>query len=125
MDPINQLNPVLDALRRQLAENIERMRKSGKLARGPAAATGRTAAPAAPSLDAVLAQRLGGPQARGLSPAAAARVFVETVLLAEFGQELLSDPALGPLIDDISSAFREDPAVKADFDLMLEELQRR
>jgi hypothetical protein len=125
MDPINQLNPVLDALRRQLAENLERMRKSGKLARGSAAATGRAAASAAPSLDAVLAQRLGGPQARGVGLAAAARIFVETVLLAEFGEELLSDPGLGPLLDDISSAFRDDPATKADFELMLEELQRR
>lgn len=124
MEPINQLNPVLDALRRQLAENIERMRKSGKLARGPAAA-GRAAVSAPPSLDTLLAQRLGGAQAHGLGLAAARRVFVETVLLAEFGQELISDPGFGPLVDDISAAFCEDPAVQANFELMLEEVRRR
>ena len=125
MDPINQINPLLDALRRQLAENIERMRESGKLARGTPASAGSAEASAPPPLDEVLAQRLAGPKARGLNLAAATRVFVESVLIAEFGEALLSDPGFGPLIDEISSAFREDPAVKADFEVMLEELQRR
>ena len=48
MDPISNLNPVLDALRRQLAENIERLRKSGKLA--PASRTSRAEQPAAQAM---------------------------------------------------------------------------
>ena len=118
MDPIGPLNPVLDALRRQLAQNVERLRKAGRLGSGRAA----TRAGAA-SLDAALLERLGRADAAQLSPAAAARVFVETVLLNEFGAQLASDPGFGPLVDEISTAFREDPAVKADFERMLGELK--
>lgn len=122
MDPINNVSPVLDALRRQLAQNIERMRKSGRLGGGATAAAGAGASDA-PSLEAALLARLAAPQARKLGAAAAARVFIETVLLAEFGAGLASDPGFGPLVEEISSAFGEDPAVKAGFERMLGELR--
>src|SRR4051812_1729731 len=122
MDPINQANPVLDALRRQLAQNVERLRKAGRLGGGRAAARAGAASPRT-SLDAALLERLGGAEAGRLGAAAAARVFVETVLVAEFGAELASDPGFGPMVEEISNAFREDPSVREDFERMLSELR--
>jgi hypothetical protein len=124
MDPISHLNPVLDALRRQLAENIERMRKAGKLAaartdeaREPAAAD------AAEALEAAVRRRVAALDRR--SPeglAAASRAFVETVLLAEFGQGLLSDPGLGEMLGELSASLREDPEIREQLDRMLGEI---
>ena len=123
MDPIGQINPVLEALRRQLAENIERMRKAGKLAAAsPGAAASRAAAAAEP-LEAVLRRRVAAIDRR--SPeglAAASRVFVEAVLVAEFGRGLLADPGLGEMLNEISASLREDPEIREQLDRMLGEL---
>jgi hypothetical protein len=122
MDPISNVNPILDALRKQLAENIERLRKSGRLA----ASSTSGAAPAAggtETLEAALGRKLAALDRR--SPegrAAATRAFVESALVAEFGQGLLSDPAFGDMVADISASLREDPELRERLDRMLTEL---
>src|SRR5262245_55715108 len=123
MDPIGQVNPVLDALRKQLAENIERLRQAGKL--GAAGGAARAAQPrgAAEGLDSVLRRRLGPLDRR--SPeglAAATRTFVETVLVAEFGEGLVSDPAFGDMLADLSASLREDADLREQLDRMLSAL---
>jgi len=121
MDPISQVNPVLDALRKQLAENIDRLRKSGRLAAaGAAASSGPASAAAAESLQAALGRKLSALDRR--SPewrAAATRAFVETALVAEFGQGLLSDPAFGAMVADIGASLREDAQMRDQLDRML------
>ena len=123
MDPISSLNPVLDALRRQLAENIERLRKSGKLAAGSRAAGAGQAAAQAEGLESILKRRISAidrksPEGRSQ----ATRVFIESVLTAEFGDALLTDPGLGELLGDISASLREDPEIRAQLDALLGEL---
>jgi hypothetical protein len=54
--------------------------------------------------------------------AAATRAFVENALVAEFGPGLLSDPAFGDMVGEISAALREDPQLREQFDHMLTEL---
>jgi len=124
MDPISHLNPVLDALRRQLAENIERMRKAGKLAAARTEGARQPAGPAGPqSLEAAVRRRVAALDRR--SPeglAAASRAFVEAVLVAEFGQGLLSDPGLGEMLAELSASLREDPEIREQLDRMLGEL---
>jgi hypothetical protein len=122
MDPISQVNPVLDALRKQLAENIERLRKSGQLA-APGKTGAAQAAAGTESLEAALGRKLAALDRR--SPegrAAATRAFVESALVAEFGPGLLSDPAFGDMVADISASLREDPEMREQFDRMLTEL---
>jgi hypothetical protein len=124
MDPINSLNPVLDALRRQLAENIERLRKSGALAASSSArGAGQPAAARADSLEAMLRRKLSAIDRR--SPegkARAAQAFVESVLVAEFGEALLSDPGLGAMLEEIAASLRDDPQLRERLDGMLGEL---
>lgn len=122
MDPISGVNPVLDALRKQLAENIERLRKSGRLAAAGAGRAAGAAAARSESLEAALGRKLSALDRR--SPegrAAATRAFIETALVAEFGQGLLSDPAFGDMVAELSSSLREDPQMREQFDLMLKE----
>jgi hypothetical protein len=122
MDPISQFNPVLDALRRQVAENIERLRKSGRLAKNSAA---DSAAPRAPAedLDSILQRKLSAidrrtPEGR----ASATRIFLETVLVSEFGEALLTDPGFGDLISEVGASLREDADIREQLDRMLLEL---
>ena len=123
MDPISNLNPVLDALRRQLAENIERLRKSGKLAAGGRAARAEQPAARAEGLESVLRRKISALDRR--SPegrSQAVRVFVESVLAAEFGEALLADPRLGELLGEVSASLREDPEIREQLDSLLAEL---
>jgi len=124
MDPISQVNPMLEALRRQLAENIERMRKAGKLAAaGRGQGVRQPAAAASEPLEAALRRKIAPLDRR--SPeglAACTRVFIETVLTAEFGQGLLSDPGLGEMLTDLSASLREDAEIREQLDRMLGEI---
>jgi hypothetical protein len=124
MDPISPFNPVLDALRRQVAENIERLRKSGKLAAGARGDRTEQAGARGEGLESVLRRKISAldrrsPEAR----AQAARLFVETVLVAEFGEALLSDPGLGDLLSEVGASLSEDPQLREQLDRALAEIQ--
>jgi hypothetical protein len=124
LDPIGPTNPVLDALRKQLAENIERLRKSGKLAGGGRAAAAPQPGPAAAEgLETVLRRRLSALDRRtGEGRAAAARIFVESALVAEFGAALLSDPAFGAMVAEIGDSLQQDPGTRERLERLLAEL---
>jgi hypothetical protein len=119
MDPLNGANPVLAALRRQVAENVQRMRTSGKL--GPTNnVQGGQSGPV--SLDDVLRRKLKGidkQSAAGRSQAT--KAFVEVVLAAEFGEAVLSDPAFGDMLAELSTSLRADPELSASIDKVLAE----
>jgi phage-related baseplate assembly protein len=122
MEPVGGPNPVLDALRRQLAENIERLRKAGRLAPGSRADASGAAA-RAETLDAALRRRLAAIDRRSADgPAQAARIFAESVLAAEFGDAILTDPGLGDMVREVGKALHEDPAIRAELDRLLGEL---
>lgn len=123
MDPVGHIGPALDLLRRQLAENIERLRKSGRFAAGACVGAARPAAQGAPSLQEAFAARISSIERR--SPRGRetiTRMLVEVALLAEFGEGLLNDPAFGVMLDEISASLREDAQIRDQLDAMIEEL---
>lgn len=75
---------------------------------------GRAAVPAAPGqLEALIELRVrklerDDPQ-RGRK---AFRLFLETVLLAQFGDNLMNDPKFYLLVDDVHAALERDPRVR-------------
>jgi hypothetical protein len=123
MDPISQSNPVLDALRRQLADNIERLRQAGKLARGAPPAQPSRAAHAGETLEATLRRKLAAiDRASPEGRAAATRSFVETVLVAEFGAGLLTDPGFGEMLAEVAASLQQEPELRQRLERMLAEL---
>lgn len=123
MDPVGHIGPALDLLRRQLAENIDRLRKSGKFAARAGVGAARSAAQGAPPIQEAFAARISGIERR--SPRgreAITRVLVEVALLAEFGEGLLNDPAFGVMLDEISAGLREDAQIRDELDALIEEL---
>jgi hypothetical protein len=114
MDPISNANPALDAIRRELTDNIERLRKSGALGGGSRAASARQPAAAQiEGLESILRRKISALDRRSTEGKAKATLaFVEAVLVAEFGDTLLADAGLGALLSDISASLREDPRLR-------------
>lgn len=107
MQPVDNVAQVMQVLRRQMAENLQRMRSSGKLAATPAAAT--SAAHAAAPLRQTVSRRIKAidaddPRYREKVTA----LFVESVLLAEFGEGLVNDPEFRDLAQQVQSAMLTD-----------------
>lgn len=123
MEPVGGSHPVLEALRRQLAENIERLRNSGRLAPGAEeGAAGTDAARPAP-LDEILRRRLSAVDRRSADwPRRARRVFVESVLASEFGDAILLDPGFGEMARTIDAALRDDALFSQQLDDLIAEL---
>jgi hypothetical protein len=113
MPPVDNVAHVMQVLRRQMAENLERMHGSAR--RPPAAGAPAAAAPAAPSLRQAVARRL-----RSIDPQdpryldKATSVFVESVLLAEFGEALVNDAQFRDMAQRVQSAMLEDSALRDD-----------
>jgi hypothetical protein len=112
MQPIDSVAQVMQVLRRQMAENLQRMRGGGKLTAVPT--TGASAASAAAPLRQTVARRIKAidaddPRYRDKVTA----LFVESVLLAEFGQGLVNDPAFRDLAQQVQSAMLADAELQS------------
>ncbi len=107
MQPIDNVAQVMQVLRRQMAENLQRMGNRGKLAAAPA--SGASTAHAAAPLRQTVARRIKAidaddPRYRDKVTA----LFVESVLLAEFGEGLVNDPEFRDLAQQVQSAMLAD-----------------
>jgi len=115
MEPVQNIAQVMQALRRQMAENLERLRQSGKLA-GPAEApSGSSAQRVQPTSRQAIARRLKSIDVE--DPGfldKATLVFVESVLLAEFGEGLLNDPEFRDLVARVKTAMISNADMERD-----------
>jgi hypothetical protein len=108
MQPVDSVAQVMQVLRRQMAENLQRMRGSGKLAAATPAAAASVARTATP-LRQTLARRIKAIDADDPRyPDKVAALFVESVLLAEFGESLVNDPEFRYLAQQVQSAMLAD-----------------
>lgn len=109
MQPVDNIAQVMQVLRRQMAENLERMRSSGKLG------AAQPAAPAVRNVRQTVERRIKSIDAddpRYLEKAAS--LFVESVLLAEFGDGLVNDPEFRDLVGQVQSALLADAELSGD-----------
>lgn len=111
MAGINSVQQIVATIR---AEMSSRVVKNDR--RGPAVAAKRPAhakpAQARSRMSGLLQQRVAA-----LDPAdpqrgrKAFRIFLESVLLAEFGEELINDPAFYAMVDQVQLAMEDDPQI--------------
>ena len=115
MEPIHNIAQVMQALRRQMAANLERLGQSGKLTGQAGPLSGTPSQRVQPTVQQAMARRI-----RSIAPddpgflEKAALVFVESVLLAEFGEELLNDPAFRDLAAQVQSAMISNTEIRED-----------
>jgi hypothetical protein len=122
MDPVNRLDQVLQIIGRQMSERAARLEAGAKSSAG--ARSART--PGRPSLAALkstVKQRL-----RTLDPNdarrsdKARRIFLESVLAWQFGDELLLDRGFDEIVSGVQEALSANPEVDARFAQLLREL---
>lgn len=112
MDPVSNLGQVLAILRRQMSE------RSGRL--GPQSSARASQQPAGAGLDLADVQKKVQQRIRALDPgderrhSKAVRIFLESVLHREFGDDVVNDPAFYGLVDEVQVAMESDPAVNAE-----------
>ena len=115
MQPLDNISQVMQILRRQMAENLERLRGSGRLADAGAPPPATSSARAAPTLRQAAERRI-----KSIDPddprylEKATHMFVESVLLAEFGERLVNDPEFRDLILNVQSAMLADAELESD-----------
>ena len=126
MDPINSVSQVMDALRRRMSENLETLRASGRLplAEGTSARAPRPKSAA--DLRKAVMRRVGSvPQADPAFHQKTAMLFVESILLDQFGEKLVNAPAFRQLVEQVSATMTEDETIAADLRALIADLRKR
>ena len=118
MQPVDNIAQVMQVLRRQMAENLDRLRNSGKLkgaappaSAGSAGSVVRTASTLRQTVERRI-KSIDADDPRFLEKAT--HGFVESVLLAEFGEGLVNDPEFRDLMVQVQSTMLADAEVAND-----------
>lgn len=127
MDPINGLNNIMEILRRQIADNAKRLDRPGKTGRLGASRTGQNPGKTSPGeLRALIHDRI-----KGLNPQEAQyqhkakRLFLESVMAWEFGNDIIRDQEFSDMIADIQETLETTPEIRRQFDGLIEQLTTR
>lgn len=127
MDPVSNLSQLIETLRRQMSSHLERpaaqaTQRSKSTANTPSQRSGRAAFS---ELQPTLAQRI-----KALDPddkrrrQKATRIFLETVLVNEFGDAFLADPKFGEIVEQIQSTMEADEQIRGQLDALVTHLAR-
>ena len=114
-DPISGLTGIMQALRQRMAD---RSKKSGSSAAKSPAEKSRPRPSGKASIDELksqIAARLGAMSPDERSSSQAARIFVESALAWEFGDEILTDPDFAKLVSDVEQAIASSPKSRQEF----------
>lgn len=123
MDPISNVGHLVEVLRKQLTESQKNTGATVKAARtsGATQAAGR---PSVEDLKKKVREKLrridvSDPTFKQKS----VHVFLESVLLWEFGERLMDDPKFYALLDDVQSSMESDPAVSESLSTLMSKLR--
>jgi hypothetical protein len=125
MEPVHNIAQVMQALRRQMAANLERLGQSGKLTGQAGPLAGTPSQRVQPTVRQAMARRI-----RSIDPddpgflEKAALVFVESVLLAEFGEKLLNDPEFRDLATQVQSAMISNSEIREDLQRLTQQIHK-
>lgn len=126
MTTVGRLQQILAQIRSSLASKADAQRTSRSAGRG--APTRSALTDSRPTVEELKAQISGGLTAADLaSPQGrqqARRVFLESVLLAEFGAALANDARFAEIVSGVQESFEHEPSLLAELDSVLEELRQ-
>jgi hypothetical protein len=112
----------MQALRQRMANRSEK--RDSSTAKGPATKS-RPQRPAKGDIDELksqIAARLGAMSPDERSSSQAARIFVESALAWEFGDDILTDPDFAKLATDVEQAIANSPETRQKFTDLLKSL---
>jgi hypothetical protein len=113
MDPINELNQIARILRQKLSERSSPLSSKGA---GSSTAVSSSTARTCPKASAEEIKRKIGERIKALSGEdkggrRAAQIFVEVILLWEFGDHLIQDPQFTELSREVVNTMAENPKI--------------
>jgi hypothetical protein len=116
----------MEVLRRQMSENLEKLRRPGTAAGNARALPAIAGRAVEPSLRQSLGRRIGSldiddPQFQQR----ATTLFVESILLAEFGADRANDAGFQMLIRQVATMMADEPEVASELAQLFAELTLR
>lgn len=124
MDPIDNARRSLEALRRQLADKLAKNHETGRAQDPPALPSGTSKPGLTPTLRQNVARKV-----KGLSRSdpnyedKAIGIFVESVLLNEFGEGLIHNPEFREIMQNVQQSMRSDAHLRAEFQALMKTLE--
>lgn len=124
MEPVDHVSKAMEILRRQMAENLDRLKRAGKLPSPPAPRIAANPGATSGSVREIVARKI-----REIDPLApdfdrlAASLFIESVLTAEFGDTLLNDPAFRDVMSDVQQAMLSHESIRGQLQSLLRALR--
>jgi len=114
----------MEILRREMTQNLDRLKRAGKLPSQQAPRPSGSSNVASSSVRETVARKIHAidPLAPDFDRAAAS-VFIESVLTGEFGDALLNDPAFREIMHDVQHAMLSNESVRAQLQTLLRELR--
>ncbi len=124
MEPINGLSNIMEILRRQISDNAKRLDKTGKSGGHRAARNVTRSGTTSPKeLRALIQDRIKGLNAdEARYQYKAKRLFLESVVISEFGNEISRDQGFNDMLDDIQDVIESNADTKQLFDSLIGEL---
>jgi hypothetical protein len=123
MDPVSNLSALIETLRRQVPTGLDRsLAVKAQHAKTQAPRNKRASLS---ELGSTLAQRI-----QAINPDdkrrhhKAVRIFLETILVNEFGDGLLTDPKFSEVIEEIQATMDADSAISKQLDSLVAELAK-
>jgi hypothetical protein len=122
MDPVSNISQLVETLRKQLIESRANTGAGAQInLQKPPLSSGR---PNVEELQKKISQKLrridtSDPKARQKS----VHIFLESVLLWQFGEKLMDDPKFYALLDDVQRSMEADSGVREDLDRLLAQLR--
>jgi type II secretory pathway component PulM len=121
-DPIQGFNAIVQALRQRLAGRREKIETRAADAPAPATPARTEQKASIDDLRIQIAKRLAGLSPEERRSRRGRQVFLESVLVWEFGDEITTDPAFGRLTAEIQQAIEDEAAISTRFGDLLESL---
>jgi hypothetical protein len=123
MDPINNVGHLVEVLRKQLAESQKNSGATFKTGATSNAAK-NIGRPSVEDLQKKIREKLNridinDPKSRQKS----VQVFLESVLLWEFGERLMDDPKFYALLNDVQTSMESDPEVSESLSTLISTLR--
>lgn len=122
MDPVNGLNQIMQVLRRRLGKSAPDSNRPSKPATKPATGTRTTVKPGSDEILRRIGDRihaLNPDEKRGTK---AMQIFIESVLVWEFGEELLQDPRFTEIAREVQHTINENELARQKLTTLLEQL---
>lgn len=122
MDPISGLTGIMQALRQRLEKRTEKTASSTAHGNADKSKPRRAARADISELKSQIAARLSALKPEERTSPQAARIFVESALAWEFGDEILTDPEFARLASDVQQSIDGSPETRDRFAELLKDL---